>query len=169
MFSKLFCKPLSGSVPEDEFLSEIALSKKNIWWTAINNPDGSLTFVKNKPGAQFFMASLDKFPAIEKRVKELYPDVVVKNSYVTKCMPGYHMIPHKDANRYTAIIMPLGNNKGRISFYMFGIKVYTHTYTGPTLTRVDVEHSAENDSADIRYSITIEVPGSYFENFKSKK
>jgi hypothetical protein len=74
------------------------------------------------------------------------------------------MIPHKDANRETALIIPLGKNKGRISYYLFGHKFITHTYTGPLLSRVDVNHSAENDSEEIRYSITLEMPGSYLSN-----
>jgi hypothetical protein len=79
-------------------------------------------------------------------------------------MPGYHMVPHIDANRKTALIIPLGSNKGKLSYYVFGKKIITHTYTGPLLSRVDVHHSAENDSLDIRYSITLEIPGSYWAN-----
>jgi len=75
------------------------------------------------------------------------------------------MVPHIDANRQTALIVPLGNNKGRLSYYFFGKKVITHTYTGPLLSRVDLNHSAENDSPNIRYSITLEIPGSFLSNY----
>jgi hypothetical protein len=75
------------------------------------------------------------------------------------------MIPHVDANRKTAIILPLGENKGKLSYFIFNKKIITHKYTGPLLSRVDMFHSAENDSDNIRYSITLEVPGTYFQNF----
>jgi hypothetical protein len=74
------------------------------------------------------------------------------------------MIPHIDANRTTALIIPLGFNKGKISFYLGKKKIYTHVYNNPTLTRVNILHSAENDSTENRYSITIELAGSYWKN-----
>ena len=74
------------------------------------------------------------------------------------------MVPHIDPNRTTAIIIPLGNNKGKISFYFKKFKLFTYTYKSPTLTRVNILHSAENDSDQIRYSVTLEVPGSYWTN-----
>jgi hypothetical protein len=148
---------------ENQFLDEI-LKTRAVWFTAINNDDGSLTFVKDKPDGQFYMARLTKFKNLSKTISTLYPTANQENSYVTKCLPGYHMIPHKDANRETALIIPLGKNKGKISYYLFGHKIITHTYTGPLLSRVDVNHSAENDSEEIRYSITLEIPGSYCSN-----
>jgi hypothetical protein len=160
-FKKL--KPLDLQL-EKSFLSEI-LSTKSVWFTAKNNEDGSLEFVLNKPDGQFYMSRLTKFTNLLNKVTELYPGVNPKNSYVTKCYPGYHMVPHKDANRETAIIVPLGSNKGQLSYYVFGKKILTHTYTGPLLSRVDWNHSAENDSPDIRYSITLEIPGSFVSNY----
>ena len=164
MYSKLFCKEISPIDCEQEFLETIKSAGDKIWWTAKNNPDGSLTFVKNKPNAGFFMARLTKFPSIADRIKTLYPTANLENSYATKCLPGYHMIPHIDANRTTALIIPLGLNKGKISFYLGKKKIYTHTYNNPTLTRVNILHSAENDSVENRYSITIELTGSYWKN-----
>jgi hypothetical protein len=163
MYSKLFCKELAPIGNEGEFIDSIA--KNKMWWTAKNNDDGSLTFVADKPNAGFYMARLKKFPNIVNAVLEAYPDAIIDNSYVTKCLPGYHMVPHVDANRTTAIIIPLGDNKGKISYYFKNYKIFTHTYRGPTLTRVNMLHSAENDSEKNRYSITIEVPGSYRSNF----
>lgn len=163
MFQWLFCKNLNQF--DQNFLEEIKNSNTNVWWTAKNNSDGSLTFVKNKPEAQFYMARLKHFPKIVQKILEIYPNTIIDNSYATKCFPGYHMVPHIDPNRTTAIIVPLGTNKGKISFYKEKNKVHTHTYIGPTLTRVNILHSAENDSQEIRYSLTLEVPGSYLKNF----
>ena len=161
-----FYKKLKNLDPviETEFLSEI-LNTRSVWFTAKNNDDGSLEFVMNKPDGQFYMSRLTKFTNLLEKITELYPGVNPKNSYVTKCYPGYHMVPHKDANRETALIIPLGNNKGKLSYYVFGKKILTHTYTGPLLSRVDWYHSAENDSPDIRYSITLEMPGSFVSNY----
>ena len=163
MYKHIFCKELTPIVGENEFLDSIKDNK--LWWTAKNNADGSLTFVADKPDAGFYMSRLKRFPNIVKAVLDAYPDAMIENSYVTKCLPGYHMIPHVDANRTTAIIIPLGNNKGKISYYFKKWKIFTHTYQTPTLTRVNILHSAENDSEESRYSITIEVPGSYRTNF----
>jgi hypothetical protein len=159
-FKKL--KPLGPEV-EAEFLSEV-LSTKSVWFTAKNLDNGSLEFVLDKPNGQFYMSRLTRFTNLVDTITELYPEANLKNSYITKCMPGYHMVPHIDANRKTALIIPLGSNKGKLSYYVFGKKIITHTYTGPLLSRVDVHHSAENDSLDIRYSITLEIPGSYWAN-----
>jgi len=161
LFKKL--KPID-SVLEDEFLAEIH-STKAAWFTAKNNEDGSLEFVLNKPNGQFYMARLNKFVNLLAKVTEFYPGVNPTNSYVTKCFPGYHMVPHKDANRETALIIPLGNNKGKLSYYILGKKIITHAYTGPLLSRVDWYHSAENNSPDIRYSLTLEMPGSFLSNY----
>ena len=161
-----FFKKLNPIGPEVEnmLLSEV-LSTKSIWFTAKNLDDGSLEFVLNKPDGQFYMSRLTKFTNLIDKITELYPEANLKNSYITRCMPGYHMVPHIDANRKTALIIPLGNNKGKLSYYVFGTKIMTHTYTGPLLSRVDRYHSAENDSPNIRYSITLEIPGSFLSNY----
>jgi hypothetical protein len=156
-------KKLEESV-EQSFLHEV-LNTKTVWFTAVNLPNGGLEFVRDKPGAQFFMARLTKFQQLSKIISEKYPSANLENSYVTRCFPGYHMIPHIDANRQTALIVPLGTNKGKLSYYFFGKKLISHTYTGPLLSRVDLYHSAENDSPDIRYSITLEIPGSFITNY----
>ena len=165
MLSFLFLKKLNFQIDEQSCYDEIANKGRAVWFTAKNNPDGSLEFVKDKEGCQFYLGRLSKFPVTLSEVKKYIPDVNIENSYVTKCFPGYSMIPHKDANRSTAIIMPLGDNKGKIDFFLFGKKVHTHIYTGPTLTRVDVDHSAVNASDSIRYSVTVEVPNSYLKNY----
>lgn len=168
MLSHIFCKPLDDKSDNFDYMSEI-LSTRVIWWTAVNNPDGSLTFVKNKPDAKFFMTRITSFPKILEKMKSMYPDMVVETSYVTKCLPNYDMIPHEDANRSTAIITPIGSNKGNLSFYLAGKKVYTHVYKGPILARISATHSAENRSPDIRYSVTIGMPGSYWSNYLKYK
>jgi hypothetical protein len=61
--------------------------------------------------------------------------------------------------------VPLGHNKGKLSYYVMGKKILTHVYTGPVLSKVNWYHSAENDSVDIRYSITLEIPGSFLSNY----
>ena len=161
LYKKL--KPIESTL-EDEFLSEI-LSTKAAWFTAKNKDDGSLEFVLNKSNGQFYMSRLTKFTNLLAKLKELYPDLNPVNSYVTKCFPGYHMVAHKDANRETALIVPLGHNKGKLSYYVMGKKILTHVYTGPVLSKVNWYHSAENDSVDIRYSITLEIPGSFLSNY----
>lgn len=168
MLSHIFCKPLKDQDPDFDYMSEV-LSKKVIWWTAVDNPDGSLTFVKNKPDAKFFMTRITSFPKILEKMKSMYPEMVIETSYVTKCMPNYSMVPHVDANRSTAIITPIGPNKGNLSFYLANKKVYTHVYTGPVLARISAMHSAENYSPDIRYSITIGMPGTYWQNYLKYK
>ena len=165
MYGKLYCKELDPLGSEDDILDEIKSAGENIWWTARNNDDGTLTFVKDKPNGGFYLCRLKRFPSIISAVLKSYPDAIIENSYVTKCLPNYHMIPHIDPNRTTAIIVPLGTNKGKISFYYKKLKLYTHTYRCPTMTRVNILHSAENDSEEVRYAITIEVPGSYFSNY----
>ena len=162
----LFFKKLKslGSEVETEFLSEV-LSTKSVWFTAKNLDDGSLEFVLDKPNGQFYMSRLTRFTNLVDTITKLYPEANLKNSYITKCMPGYHMVPHMDDNRKTALIIPLGSNKGKISYYVFGKKIITHTYTGPLLSRVDRYHSAENDSPNVRYSITLEIPGEFWLNY----
>lgn len=163
MYNRFFCKALKDF--DQDWLSQIASSTEKIWWTAKNNADGSLIFVKNKPNARFYMAKLHHFPNIVDKILEQYPYAMIKNSYVTKCFPGHHMVPHIDPNRTTAIIVPLGNNKGKLSYYLWNKKIMTHAYKGPVLSRVNWMHSAENDSDQIRYGLTLEVPGSYLSNF----
>lgn len=165
MYNKLFCKELPVLGCESELLEEIKGAGDKIWWTAKNNPDGTLTFVKDKPNGGFYLSRLKRFPKLVEAILSAYPDAIIDNSYATKCLPNYRMVPHIDPNRTTAIIIPLGENKGKISFYYKNIKLYTHTYRGPTMTRVDILHSAENDSDSSRYAITIEVPGGYASNY----
>lgn len=165
MFSKLFLKTLDIAIDENVCLEEIKTKGRNVWFTAKNNADGSLDFVKDKEDCQFYLGRIKKFPKTLSEVLKVVPELIIENSYVTNCYPGYSMIPHVDAGRKTAIIIPLGDNKGDISFYMFGKKIHTHKYTGATLTRVDVMHSAENPSDKNRYSITVEIPGAYLKNY----
>lgn len=166
MYGQLFAKNLAPFEQEERVLETIVSAGDKIWWTARNNADGSLTFVKDKPAGGFYLARLKRFPDIIAELLKIYPDAMIDNSYITKCLPHYHMVPHIDPGRRTAIIIPLGNNKGKISFYYKGIKLYTHQYTGPALTRVNILHSAENHSDQFRYGITIEVPGSYLDNYR---
>jgi hypothetical protein len=165
MYDKIFCKDLPVLGNEAEMLDEVLEAGDKIWWTARNNSDDTLTFVKDKPNGGFYLSRLKRFPGIIKSVLLHFPDAIIENSYVTKCLPNYVMVPHIDPGRRTAIIIPLSENKGKISFYAKGFRLYTHTYTSPTITRVDIMHSAENDSDKPRYALTVEVPGSYFRNY----
>jgi len=171
MFSKSFIKPLSliDYHIEQDFIDEIKDAKKSAWMTAVQHKDGSIDFVKDKPNAGFFTARLKKFPNIVKMISNVYPDVVIEHSYVTKLLPGYRMLPHIDKNRDTAILIPLGDNKGEIEFRVLGFKIHTHQYNGPTLARVDIVHSANNTSDEIRYALTLEVPGTFKENLDKYK
>ena len=165
MYDKIFCKDLPELGCEADMLNEVLEAGDMIWWTARNNSDNTLTFVKDKPNGGFYLSRLKRFPGIIKSILSRFPDAIIENSYVTKCLPNYNMVPHIDPGRHIAIIIPLSENKGKISFYAKGFKLYTHTYTGPAMTRVDIMHSAENSSDETRYAITIEVPGGYFHNY----
>ena len=166
MISYLFAKHLDYNIDEDICYNEIVSAPRKFWFTAKNKEDGKLQFVGDKEDCQFYVAKIAKFPNTLNEILKYIPDVMVKNSYVTKCAPGYSMEPHIDPNRETAIIIPLGSNKGDISFFYRRARIYTYTYKGPTLTRVGVYHSATNPSTtDYRYGITVEVPGSYLANF----
>jgi hypothetical protein len=165
MISYLFAKQLNYNIDEKLCYDEIVSAPRKFWFTAKNKDDGKLQFVGDKEDCQFYVAKIAKFPNTLNEILKFIPDIMIKNSYVTKCAPGYSMEPHIDPNRETAIIIPLGSNKGDISFFYRGHKIYTYTYKGPTLTRVGVYHSATNPSAtDYRYGITVEVPGSYLAN-----
>lgn len=166
MLSSLFFKPLQ-SLPyqiEVAFIDEIKNARKSVWLSARQHEDGSIDFVKENTESGFLTSRLKRFPNIVKYLNLHYPDVVVENSYVTMLLPGYHMKPHIDKNRETAILMPLGFNKGEIEFYQFGYKLHTHQYNSPILARVDKVHGANNTSDDIRYALTLEVAGTFKEN-----
>jgi hypothetical protein len=163
----LFYKHLKQfDVPEELFLKEIKSSKNKLWFTAKNNSDNyDLNFVKDKPDGAFYLSRLKNFPNICEYIEKNIPNVIVKNSYVTKCNPRYAMNKHIDTNRETAIIIPLGENKGILNYYYKDFLISTCVYKGPTLSRVNVVHSAVNTSDEYRYSITVEISGSYFNNF----
>lgn len=167
MFSTSFFKTITPISPmiEQTFIEEIESVNSKVWFSALQHPDGSIDFVKNNPNSGFYTATLRRFPNIVNYISQQYPDVVIKNSYVTKMLPGYCMKPHIDKNRDTVILMPLGENKGEIDFYILNFKCHTHVYTCPILARVDKLHAANNTSTDtIRYALTLEIPGTYNEN-----
>lgn len=166
MLDFLFFKKLNSISLDDEtmFLDEIQ-SSKPLWMTANQKDDKNIDFIKDKPNAGFFICRLKRFPKTVERLVELFPNANIDNSYITKLLPGYRMLPHKDKNRYVAAIIPLGNNKGEINYYVFNKIVCHHEYDGPILSRVDVDHSAYNSSNTERLSITLEIKGSYFENY----
>jgi hypothetical protein len=162
----LFFKRLKNiDVPETQLLEEIKSSNDNVWFTAKSIGDHKINMVKDKPNGGFYLARIKKFPKVLKFVEEVLPDAIISNSYITKCYPKYIMEKHIDPGRSTAIIIPLGTNKGFINFFFKDIKISTCVYQGPTLSRVDVVHSAVNDSDEIRYGLTIEIKGSYWKNF----
>jgi hypothetical protein len=152
------------SIPEDIFLNEI-LESDVAWFTAKNQEGYNLNFVKDKTNGNFYLSRLKNFPKICSFVEQHIKNAIVKNSYVTKCSPHYAMEKHIDTNRQTAIIMPLGPNKGILNFYIKDFNISSCNYKGPTLSRVNIVHSAVNNSDDYRYSITVEIQGSYFQNF----
>jgi hypothetical protein len=112
------------------------------------------------------VAKLIKFPITLDEVKKIIPDVIVENSYILRLPPNQTQHPHVDIGRKTTINVPLGENKGSISYFLFNRKIFTYEYTGPTLTRVNFKHSGINTSTtDFRYLISIDIPGNYFKNF----
>lgn len=166
MFSNLLTynlKPISPALEED-FIMDIKNGRQSMWIAADGMPDGSIGFIRDKGNAGFLTAKLKRFPNIVTMISQLYPNVNIDNSYVTQLKPRYVMKMHIDKNRDTAILLPLGSNKGELTHSLFGIKFNTHVYTGPALARVDVPHSASNTSDEIRYALTLEVPGSFREN-----
>lgn len=169
MFSNFLIKKLKPLNPllEQEFIYDIKNSKPYIWIAADGMSDGTIGFMKDRGNAGFLTAKLKRFPNIVQVIRELYPNVNINNSYVTKLMPRYEMKTHIDKNRETAILVPLGENKGTISHSIYGFRINTHTYTGPALARVDIPHSANNTSDEIRYALTLEAPGSFKENINS--
>lgn len=166
MLSSLFLKPLQA-IPhevESSFIEEITSARKTVWLSALQHDDGSIDFVKENTNSGFFTARLKRFPNIVKYLILHYPNINIENSYVTRLLPGYHMKPHIDKNRDTAILMPLGENKGEIDFYQFGFKIHKHIYNSPILARVDKVHGANNTSTTDRYALTLEVVGTFKEN-----
>lgn len=162
----LFYKHLEAlSIPEDDFLTEITDSGKKIWFTAKKNESNGLNFVKSKTNAGFYLSKLKNFPNISRFISDHIKNANLDNSYVTRCHPRYIMEKHIDANRKTAIIIPLGSAKGILNFYCRDFLISRCAYQGPTLCRVDVVHSAINTSDEYRYSITVEIAGSYLYNF----
>ena len=165
MNNLLYFKKLSSKLNEDFALNEIMSCSKNVWWGASDEyKNGTPVFNKGTTQTKFFMSRIENFPDLTAELIKLYPCIVVKNSYVTKCKPRYQMIPHIDKGRSTAIIMPLGKNKGQLCFYQGSQVVRTVNYTSPILANVSKMHSAINNSDTDRYSITIEVSGSYYLN-----
>lgn len=156
-------KPID-SVVEDDFITDIKNSRNSIWIAADGMSDGTIGFVRDKGNAGFLTAKLKRFPNIVTMIRQLYPNVNIDNSYVTQLKPRYVMKMHTDKNRDTAILLPLGLNKGELTHSLLGFKFNTHVYAGPTLARVDIPHSASNTSDEIRYALTLEVPGSFREN-----
>lgn len=150
---------------EEMFVEELRGGKTYFWITADGRSDGTIGFLKTKTNPGFFTAKLKRFPKIVEAIKKMYPTVNIDNSYATKLMPRYVMKMHVDKNRDTAILIPLGSNKGTLS-HLLDDKLTEHVYTGPALARVDIPHSASNTSDEIRYALTLEVPGSFEENLK---
>ena len=164
--NKLFYfKKISSKINEEFALNEILSCRKNVWWGASDEyKNGTPVFNKGNAHTKFFMSRIENFPELTKELVKLYPQMVIKNSYVTKCKPWYQMIPHIDKGRETAIIMPLGKNKGQLYFYQDSEVIQTVNYTSPILANVSKMHSALNNSDTDRYSITIEVSGPYYLN-----
>lgn len=156
-------KPIDP-VLEENFISEIKNGRQSIWIAADGMADGSIGFIKDRGNAGFLTAKLKRFPNIVNEVSKLFPNVNINNSYVTQLKPRYVMKTHIDKNRDTAILVPLGTNKGELTHSLFGFNINTHIYSGPALARVDIPHSASNTSDEIRYALTLEVPGKFKEN-----
>lgn len=166
MFGNLLTHNLKALDPmiEERFILDIKNSRSTMWIAADGMQDGSIGFMKDKGNAGFVTAKLKRFPNIVKEILKYFPNVNVGNSYVTQLKPRYVMKTHIDKNRSTAILMPLGANKGELTHSLFGVRINTHVYTGPALARVDIPHSASNTSDEVRYALTLEIPGSFKEN-----
>jgi hypothetical protein len=67
--------------------------------------------------------------------------------------------PHTDRGRARALIIPLGKNKGQLTFHLplFKIPMWRHSYTGPTVIRSNIFHSMSNNSDCPRYAIQLHI------------
>jgi hypothetical protein len=82
-----------------------------------------------------------------------------EKSLVSKTGPGGFAKPHYDLGRSVALLIPLGDNKGKLTFHMpyRHLPIWQHQYTGPTLIRSTVLHSMLNTSKKERYCIQLHI------------
>lgn len=82
-----------------------------------------------------------------------------ERSLVGRTGPGGYAGPHVDRNRNLALIIPLGNNKGQLTFHTPWLKIpfWRHRYTGPAIIRSNIFHSMRNDSDRPRYAIQLHI------------
>lgn len=82
-----------------------------------------------------------------------------EKSLVSKTGPGGFARPHVDLERSRALLIPLGDNKGRLTFHIpyKRLPIWQHHYTGPTLIRSNVLHSMVNDSEKERYCMQLHI------------
>jgi hypothetical protein len=155
-------KPICTFREELEYIKLIE-ERHAPWFMGIGD-QANFKIVRSRIVDPFGFANLKYFPDIANRVSEKIPEAIIEHSYVSRTMPFKELERHVDKNRKAAIIVPLGPYKGSITYYPFDKYTHSHNYTGPVLSRVDVPHSVQNNSDSIRYSLTIEIPGSYWKN-----
>lgn len=157
-------KPICTADEELDYIKLIESRQANIPWLRFVGDQTNFKIVRSKTSDAFGFANLKFFPEIANRVSTNIPNAIIEHSYVSRTMPRRELDRHIDKKRTTAIIVPLGPYKGSITYYPLDLFTLTHHYSGPVVSRVNVPHSVKNDSDSIRYSLTIEVPGSYWAN-----
>lgn len=166
MISSLFIKKLSYDIDEKICYDEVLSKPEKVWlsvdYTSKNN---DIKFIRKKVNYAH-IAKLIRFPITITEILKYVPDAIIENSYILKISPNECLDPHFDIGRKSTINIPLGENKGSISYFIFNKKIFTYDYEGPTLTRVNFKHSGINNSpTEFRYLISVDIPGGYFKNF----
>lgn len=168
MTKESFIKELNFKIDEDLCYDEISNASDSVWISTLATGKDGFEFTRDKTNCNFFVGKLYRFPKTLQEIKNQNIEFNLEKSYITRCNPRYISTLHIDKGRTSAIIIPIGQNKGEIVFKLSNDFEYKHTYTGPTLTKVDIPHGPINTSDSIRYSITLDIPGDYTENYNKK-
>lgn len=168
MTKESFIKELNFKIDEELCYNEISNAANSVWISTVATENDGFEFIREKSNSNFFVGKLHRFPKTLLEIQNQNIEFNLEKSYITKCNPRYISTLHIDKGRNSAIIIPIGRNKGEIIFKPADDIEYRHTYTGPTLTKVDIPHGPINTSDSIRYSITLDIPGDYAENYNKK-
>ena len=153
-------KKINYKLNEEVLLSLITtIDEWTPWVITRKNKWGHINFDYNgaKTNCKMYSAFLsdywDLFLSVEPRLSQFNPNL--KKSWITKTKPGGGIFPHIDHQRKSNLLIPLGKYKGKVNFHLH----YTHppfrtyAYTGPTIIRTNVTHSAYNTSSEDRYTL----------------
>ena len=130
---------------------EKIITRKNKWGHINFDYNGAKTNCKMY--SAFLSDYWDLFLSVEPRLSQFNPNL--KKSWITKTKPGGGIFPHIDHQRKSNLLIPLGKNKGKVNFHLhYTLPPFrTYEYTGPTIIRTNVTHSAYNTSSEDRYTL----------------